>query len=199
MGLRLNKQLLNQSAHTALTDTEIIRLYLLNQDQQYFGMLYRKYAPKVFGKCLSLLRDEEAARDAMQDIFMKIMLNLSGFGERAQFSTWVYSITYNFCIDVIRKRKGKNLFTEDIEKAPDIAEEVSDEWLLDLEVRYLKRIMEALPIGDKAVLMMKYHDGMSIREISEAINKSESATKMQISRAKEKAQAIYRELASKDL
>jgi RNA polymerase sigma-70 factor (ECF subfamily) len=176
-----------------LTDVQVVRLYLETQRPDYFSILYRRYAPKVFGKCISILRDGDEARDAVQDIFVKIMLNLGNFGEKSQISTWIYSITYNYCIDQIRKRKKeKTLFSEDIERAPDVPEDdVPDEFLMEMDVKHLKVVMENLPTGDRMVLLMKYHDDMSIKEIADITNKTESAIKMQIKRAKHKAQLLF--------
>ena len=182
-----------QVANKELSDAEAVRLYLQTQEAEYFSLLYQRYASKVFGKCLSILKDYDEAKDAVQEIFVKIMTNLASFGERAQFSTWIYSITYNYCIDVIRKKKKeKRLFTDDIERVPDVAaEEVPDEFLLAMEVNRLKTILELLPQGDRMILLMKYQDDMSIRDISEVLEKTESAIKMKIKRAKHKAQELY--------
>ena len=183
-------------AHKDLTDTEIVREYLRTHNPTYFSQLYRKYSGKVYGKCLSILKNEDEAKDAVQEIFVKIMLNMANFGEKSQFSTWIYSITYNFCIDNIRKKKKeKTLFTDDIERAPDVPEdEVPDEYLLEMDVKYLKQVLEELPSGDKMILLMKYHDDMSIKEIADVINKTESAVKMKIKRAKHKAQELYEKM-----
>ncbi len=191
--LNIAKHLNQQVAHNELSDAEIVRLYLQTQHSEYFSVLYQRYASKVFGKCLSILKDYDEAKDAVQDIFVKIMTNLASFGERAQFSTWIYSITYNYCIDIIRKKKKeKTLFTDDIERVPDIAaEEVPDEFLLAMEVKRLKTILELLPHSDRMILLMKYQDDMSIRDISEVMGKTESAVKMKIKRAKHKAQELY--------
>lgn len=182
-----------QVANKELSDAEAVRLYLQTQEAEYFSLLYQRYASKVFGKCLSILKDYDEAKDAVQEIFVKIMTNLASFGERAQFSTWIYSITYNYCIDVIRKKKKeKRLFTDDIERVPDVAaEDVPDEFLLAMEVNRLKTILELLPQGDRMILLMKYQDDMSIRDISEVLEKTESAIKMKIKRAKHKAQELY--------
>ena len=185
-----------QAAHKELTDAEVVRLYLQTQRSDYFSMLYQRYASKVFGKCISILKDYDEAKDAVQDIFIKIMTNLANFGERAQFSTWIYSITYNYCIDIIRKKKKeKTLFTDDIERAPDVAaEEVPDEFLLEMEVKHLKTVLEMLPTGDRMILLMKYQDDMSIRDIAEVLDKTESAVKMKIKRAKHKAQELFNKM-----
>ncbi|MBL7825083.1 MAG: hypothetical protein JNJ57_00525, partial [Saprospiraceae bacterium] len=74
-----------------LSDSELISLYLREQNTTYFTYLYRRYAGKVFGKCYTMLSDEGMARDATQDIFIKVLLNLSKFTEQSSFSTWVYS------------------------------------------------------------------------------------------------------------
>ena len=178
-----------------MTDSEVIRVYLRTQESTYFSLLYNRYANKVYSKCISLLKNEAMAQDATQEIFTKIFLNLAKFNEKSKFSTWVYSITYNFCIDYIRRRKKeKNLFSDEIENAPDIVEEVPDKELLQIEVKRLKNVLENIPSGDKAILMMKYQDDMSIREISGILNKSESAIKMKIKRAKHKAQRVYSQL-----
>lgn len=184
-----------KQAHITLSDQEIIREYLRTQRQDYFSMLYMKYADKVYRKCYTLLKDQGIAEDAMQDIFVKIMMNLASFSEKSQFSTWIYSITYNYCIDYIRKnKKAKQLFVDDIERAPDLIDDVPDEFLLSMEVKRLKTILEKLPVDDHAILLMKYQDDMSIRDIAELLTKTESAVKMKIKRAKEKAQDIYKHL-----
>ena len=177
-----------------LSDSEIIREYLRTQRQDYFSMLYRKYADKVYRKCITLLKDQGLAEDATQEIFVKIMLSLANFNEKAQFSTWVYSITYNFCIDIIRKqKKTKNLFVDDIERAPDVADEIPDEFLRSMEVKRLRIVLDTIPTDDHAILLMKYQDDMSIKDIAEGMGKTESAIKMKIKRAKEKAQFVYKE------
>ena len=177
------------------TDVELINLYLSTRNSGYFQVLYKRYSGKVYGKCVSLLKEESLAQDAAQEIFTKIFLNLSKFSERSKFSTWIYSITYNYCIDYLRRRKKeKKLFTAEMENAPDMAEEVPDTELLEMEVGRLKVVLEKIPEGDKAILMMKYQEEMSIKEIAEILGKTESAVKMKIKRAKHKAQAVYSEI-----
>lgn len=171
-----------------LTDTDLIHRYLTTGEPAHFSLLYDRYASKVYAKCISLLKDEALAQDATQEIFVKIFLNLAKFSERAKFSTWVYSITYNFCIDLIRRdKKMKFIFSDDMQQIPEIEEEVSDEVMLSMEVDRLKVVLEEIPIDDKMVLLMKYQDDMQIREIAIALDKTESAIKMKLKRAKHKA------------
>lgn len=184
-----------------LSDNELIGLFLRDNNSVYFTPLYRRYAGKVYAKCYSMLNDEGIARDATQEIFIKVMLNLSRFSEQSSFSTWIYSITYNYCIDLIRKKK-KNplLYTEDVGKISKESDvEIPDSVLLEMKQERLEKVLEHLPAGDKAILLMKYQDDLQIKEIADILNKSESAIKMQIMRAKQKAQVTYDELFSDDL
>lgn len=187
---------MKQTCNKDMKDLEVIHNYLESQASNCFSLLYNRYATKIFSKCISLLKDEALAKDATQEIFTKIFLNLSRFGEKSKFSTWVYSITYNYCIDYIRKMKKQDIFSDEMEKVADVADDGPevDEELLQLEVRQLREVLDEISIGDKTILLMKYQDDLSIKEISEILGKSESAVKMQIKRAKERAQRTKREL-----
>lgn len=175
-----------------LTDEEAVTEYVSSQNPAYFDLLYKRYSSKVFGKCISLLRDEGKAEDAMQEIFIKIILNLSKFSGKSKFSTWLYSITYNYCIDTIRKaKKDKSMLVEDMSTAYDVEDEVEDKFLLETKVERLEQILAEISAGDKSILLMKYQDGLSIKEIGGIFNKSESAIKMKIKRAKHKFRRVY--------
>lgn len=177
-----------------LTDEEVIDTYLATQSSVYFSLLYDRYITKVYSKCISLLKDEARAQDAAQEIFIKIFTNLAKFNKKSKFSTWVYSITYNFCIDVIRKsKKQSKLFSDEEAEGQEIVEEIDDKVLLEMELERLKTVLDLLNVDDKSVLIMKYKEGLSIKEISEVFDKTESAIKMKIKRAKHKCQQKYLE------
>jgi len=184
-----------------MNDLEVIHCYLEFQASECFNVLYDRYAGKIYAKCISILKDEALAQDATQEVFTKIFLNLSRFKEKARFSTWVYSITYNYCIDFLRrKKKQKDLFSDELENAPDLAdEEVSDKVLLEIEITQLKKVLENVPTSDRMVLLMKYQDGMSIKEIADILEKTESAVKMKIKRAKAKARKVRDEIFPEQL
>lgn len=161
----------------------------------YFDILYNRYVNKVYGKCVSLIKDSALAEDATQEIFLKIFLNISKFNRLSKFSTWVYSITYNFCIDLMRKHKKiQNMLDTDNENLPDLEEDIGDHEIIEMEIDRLAHVLDQLQVDDRAVLLMKYQDDMSIKEISEVLSKSESAVKMKIKRAKAKAQTEYKKL-----
>ena len=154
--------------------------------------MYDRYSGKVYGRCISLLKNEALAQDAVQEVFIKILMNLARFSEKSRFSTWIYSITYNYCIDFLRKQKRKQKVMSDREVEDlDRAEEIDDKEILEVEISRLKIILEEIAPEDKAVLLMKYQDEMSIKEMTEVLEKSESAIKMRIKRAKHRFKRIY--------
>lgn len=183
------------ACNAQMKDLEVIHNYLDSQASRCFNLLYQRYSGKVYAKCLTLLGDTALAEDATQEIFTKIFLNLGRFNEQSKFSTWLYSITYNFCIDYIRrKKKEKAVFSDEIENAPDLAEDnIPDKEMLELNLVQLEEVMHSLKAGDRAILLMKYQDGEQIKDIAEQFGKSESAIKMQIKRAKERARKIREE------
>lgn len=196
MIINLLNPVISGATSKSISDEEAIEAYLETQNVNYFNILYDRYSKKVFGKCYSLLKSEAKAEDAVQEIFVKVLLNLSKFSGRSKFSTWLYSITYNFCIDVIRKnKKNVGVLVDDMGIYGEVIEdEIEDSEIMETNVLRLKEVLNVLPSGDKAILLMKYQDEFSIKEICRIIDKSESAVKMKIKRAKEKFIKTYKEL-----
>ena len=192
--INLLSPLLATDLSKKVTDEELVKLYLESQNVAYFNLIYKRYSGKIFGKSLSLLKSESEAEDATQDIMMKILMNMSKFSGKSRFSTWIYSITYNYCIDYLRrKKKDPSIYVDDFIENLDVEEDVEDTFLLEMNVKRLKVILEDIPTGDKTILLMKYQDEMSIKEIGAILNKSESAIKMKIKRAKQKFRKTFKE------
>ncbi len=176
----------------AFQDRETILQFLHTRRPDHFQRLYRKYADKIYRKCLSILKDESLAQDARQEIFHKIFLNLSKFDGHSRFSTWVYSITYNHCID--RVRKAKRLRTTSLDQLGPIPESecgVEEKVLLEARIRRLEAILEGLKPAEKTLLVQKYQEGRSIKDIAAELGITESAVKMRLKRAKHKAGKLY--------
>ena len=163
-----------------------------------FRMIYDQYAGKIYSKCLSMLRDECAAEDVCQDIFMKIFLNLPNFEKKSKMSTWVYAITHNSCIDFLRKRK-RNKNQEEERKNYLAGQARPEQGAAEQNERKsveLNRVMSQISFSEEEILRMKYELGMSIRDIAVELEKTESAVKMKILRAKNKARKVRIELFS---
>ncbi len=177
------------------SDEQLVRLVVDKQNQYAISLLYDRYSHKIFSRSLSFVKDREIAEDLTHDIFMKILISLSSFKFKSKFSTWIYSITYNYCVDYLRKRQKIRFQHSEFQKETDAY--ISDEEVADarelqkIKVERLMTIMEDINPEEKMILMMKYRDGLSIKQIQEIFDLSESAVKMRLKRAKEKVKKIH--------
>jgi len=186
--------IVTNASFKSLSDEDILSKYLLTQNTNFFDLLYDRFTDKVYAKCISMLKDHELAEDATQEIFIKILLSVSKFAFKSKFSTWIYTITYNYCIDQIRKNKKQATISWEDNKKTDLVDDtIYDAEIKETNVYRLKEILDLLHIDDKSILMMKYQDDLSIKDICNVVNKTESAVKMKILRAKEKFLKIYYE------
>lgn len=177
-------------------DEVLLQEIRLTQRDDLVNHLYDRFANKIFRKCISLVKDYHIAEDLCHDVFIKILLSIRSFEGRSKVSTWIYAITYNFCIDYLRKDQKINFQQDTYEK--DVREDydfVPDDFsdLQHIRAERLKSIMEKINMEDKILLLMKYQDDLSIREIQEMLSVSESAIKMRLKRAREKVNKIYKE------
>jgi len=192
--LNLLNPIITSGLSSVISDEDAVIQYLETQNVNYFNLLYDRYSDKVYAKCVSLLKDYTLAEDSTQEIFVKILLNCSKFNNKSKFSTWIYSITYNFCIDEIRRQKKEiKENVENFSSLDQIDNDIDDAQILEINVYRLKEVLEFMPCEDTSVLMMKYQDDMSIKDMSLVLNKTESAVKMKILRAKKKFINIYKE------
>ena len=149
-----------------LTDEQLVALFIESQKNVYFEQLYDRYSDKVYRKCLSFVKDDAKAEDFTHDIFLKLVLNLSSYKETAKFSTWLYSITYNYCID--QTRVSKKYSEVGLDENFDVPDDDDDSEMAELEAQRLNKAMKQILPEEKSILMMKYQDDLSIKEISES-------------------------------
>jgi len=174
-----------------VTDEEIIRLIIVEGQSSLYEVLYHRYHHKVFDKCSGLLGSRDLAEDFTQAILAKVFEKLPEFQFRSSFSSWVYSITYHQCIDYLRKKKRLHYpeWNRDNEIPEIVDEQDFDDENPDDQYDRLMKIMNDIHPEEKALLLMKYQDNLSHKEIGEALQISESAAKMRLKRAK--ARVLY--------
>ncbi|QQU03254.1 RNA polymerase sigma factor [Myroides odoratus] len=183
----------------SMTDEELVQFIIHNGNTSLFGILYDRYGQKVYQKCLGFAESRDAAEDLTQDVFVKLYLNLKSFRGEAKFSTWLYSFTYNHCVNYsksILKRQRDNVeLREEAMYVSTADEEVTDEEIFSLTVEKLQEALGLIDPEDKIVLLMKYQDDKSIREIAQLLELGESAVKMRLHRAKKKIVELYNSLS----
>jgi RNA polymerase sigma factor (sigma-70 family) len=173
----------------SFSDEQLVKLFIETQNNKYFEVIYDRFSDKIYRKCYSFVHDSAKAEDFMHDIFLKLILGLSNYKENSKFSTYIYSITYNYCIDHIRQSK-KN---QEVEFEGDFVDEDTSPWAEsnEMDEQKLSNTLNLISLEDKSLILMKYQDDLSIKEIGEAMKLSESAVKMRLKRAKEKVRSLY--------
>lgn len=178
-----------------LTDEEIIKTLQHEGNNRYFTVLAERYEASILKKCKTYVKDEDSAEDLCQEILLKVFINIKNFKGSAKFSTWLFSIIHNSCIDFLRKEKKnvKQVITNKmVEEVAEIIEGV-DEVSLELSEKLMLKLLEELSPEDRLLLLMKYKEKHSIQDIQASLNLSESAVKMRLKRTKEKLNKLYKE------
>src|SRR6056297_3201613 len=187
IGNQFNKELDSKSPFKGVTDEDLVKQIVSDRDTMLFGVLYDRYAKLVYNKCYGFARSQKEAEDLTQDVFLMLFVKLASFKGKSKFSTWLYSFTYNFCVNYVNRDKGRKIS----DKASNIDDseyklsvEVTDESLLDLQVEKLKQALELIAPEEKTLLLLKYQDGVSIKELASIMELGSSAVKMRLKRAK---------------
>lgn len=180
-----------------LTDEELVKKIVMTNDTLLFEILYDKYAMVVYNKCYGFARDADEAKDLTQDVFLKLFVKLGSFKGKSKFSTWLYAFTYNHCVNYVTRSTNKKIEKQsvDVEVAQEITDDENDlEGFYQMQSAKLKEALNLISSDEKMILLMKYQDSLSIKEIVEVLDIGESAVKMRIKRAKDKLIEVYNQL-----
>ncbi len=176
---------------TAQSDPDVeLMLRFQKGDRGAFEELVRRHSRGVLNLVYRYLGDASGAEDAAQDVFVKVYRARKNYRPSAKFTTWLYRIAVNHCLNELRSRKAQPPTAAPID---DILEEPSsaapDASLRRQELRRdVKEAIDALsPNQRMAVLLARFHD-MSYEEIAETMGLTLEAVKSVLHRAKESLQ-----------
>lgn len=136
-----------------------------------------------------MTKDSDQAHDFTQDIFMRAFSRLDRFEQRSTFSTWLYSISYNYCIDQLQlaKRRPTVALLDNTDYGLTDAE---DTVRYESRMQYLSGVLDTLPPEEVQLLRLKYEDGLDIVTIARQFNLSQSAVKMRLKRSRDKIRLL---------
>ncbi|KAB2918580.1 sigma-70 family RNA polymerase sigma factor [Oscillatoria amoena NRMC-F 0135] len=153
----------------------------LKGDPKYQKALYSQYSKKMYGVCLRYASDPEAARDLLQDGFIKVFQNLAGFKGQGSFEGWIRRIMVNNALEMLRKLSSKAQHV-DVE---DVQEELYESTNFSrYDMNYLLSKIQQLAPGYRAVFNLYVIEGFQHNEIAEMLGISENTSKSQLSRAR---------------
>ncbi len=170
-------------------------------DARAFEILLRRHGPAVQGYILRTLGDPEAARDLVQEVFLRIVKSAGEYQRRAKFTTWMYTIARNLCIDAGRRRKFRRTVsldqpTDDNPDSGTLLDTVSDPSPLQdrlatgARVRgQLEQVLARMNPDQRDVFVLREFQGLSFKEIAEMVGSSENTVKSRMRYALETLRA----------
>jgi RNA polymerase sigma factor (sigma-70 family) len=176
-------------------DQHYIRL-VMEGDTNAFAVLVDRHKDMVFTLSLKMLKDREEAEEVAQDTFLKIYKSLSKFNSESKFSTWMYKVAFNTCLDRLKKNKRSQPVTPMDEFTEQ--EAISLMNVLDsIEERERKQVIQdclhCLPGEDSFLLTLYYFEEQSLEEIANIIGINPNNVKIRLYRSRKKLTALLKD------
>lgn len=161
-----------------------------------FEQLIRDYEKRILNYCFRMLGNLSDAEDAAQEVFVKIFRFIGSFNGQSSFSTWLYRIASNVCLDLLRKAKRRPQDTVSIHQENDDGEEYSiaiedtepnpyERAQLSEAQQALKKALEQLSDEHRQVVILRDIEGLSYEEIAEAMGTAPGTVKSRLNRARQ--------------
>ena len=166
----------------SLSDAELIDNLLSKKDDIYFAILYDRYITVTYRKCLSYLENEDDAQDVVQKVWIAVYFALPDFRREAKFSTWLFRITVNHCLNFLKAKK-KLVPLESIAEVSVSSETARSDAKIDVT-----NLFNTLSHSERVLLHLKYVEELTYDEIAEVFEVSTSAVKMRTARLKKRLQ-----------
>jgi RNA polymerase sigma-70 factor (ECF subfamily) len=160
-------QTVNPKLHNHISDQELLERFYADHDNQWLGILLERYTLLLLGVCMKYLKNEDLAKDSVQQIFLKAITELQKYRVE-YFKSWVYMVAKNHCLMQLRDKPGKNT----IEVKESIAAESEDPDKEDLLLHektydYLREALKELNADQQLCVTLFYIQKKSYQQISE--------------------------------
>ena len=178
--------------HMEMTQQEQEALWLqqaIKGDREAFGRLVEAYQGPVYNLAYRMLNNVGEAEEAAQEAFIRAFTRLDSYDPAHKFSTWMLSITSNYCIDIIRKRRAILLsIDEPLAPHPALMSErekgPEGQALHHEQEALVQRLLQTLPDEYRQAVVLRYWYDLSYEEIAEMMDTSVSAIKSRLFRAR---------------
>jgi RNA polymerase sigma-70 factor, ECF subfamily len=171
-------------------DSPLLRR-IADGDETAFRTLVSRHIDRAFALALRILGNRADAEDVVQDAFLKVWLHRGRWEDgRAKFSTWLYRVVTNRCIDFTRQPRG-----EDVDNVPELAADQPDavtSMHRDEVHGMLEVAMKRLPDQQRIAVVLSYHENLSNSEIAEVMGTTVSAVESLLKRGRQQLRKLLR-------
>lgn len=167
----------------ALSDEELVSSIKAG-DRQSYPLLVKRFLPKIWRLSLSILHNEQEAEDATQEIFLSLWQNIEKWDPQgtAKFSTWIYRVSFNKCIDI--KRARKNTVSEDSLPEKSTSSDAYDDMLQTEVSKKMIELLSELPKAQQAVMRLFYYEELSVEEITQKLKTTDQSVRSLLKRGR---------------
>ena len=168
---------------------------ILEGDSNAFAVLVDQYKDLVFSLSLKMLKNREEAEEAAQDTFVKVFKSLNNFKGDSKFSTWIYKVAYNTCLDQLKKNKRVQdtiLIDDFSENQIQNLENVLDAIDERDRNKMIQDCIHLLPSEEAFLLILFYFEEQSLEEISKIIDCTANNAKVKLYRSRKKIASILK-------
>jgi len=186
MFLQLKRKKIQQRSWDEMSDEQLVAGYLESSNKELIAVLFERYTHLVYGISLNYLQDTDQSKDAVMEIFESLFHKLT-VHRVLNFRNWLYSVTRNHCLMVIRKAGSLNRAKNHIKEGED-SSEISDFMPEDDDMMYSKVVIQSavnnLNYEQSTCIRLMYIDDKSYREISEITGFAPNEVKSHIQNGK---------------
>ncbi|WP_035119598.1 RNA polymerase sigma factor SigW [Cohnella panacarvi] len=163
-------------------------------DQRAFAEIVDLYKDKLYHLAYRMTSNRQEAEDVVQETFLRVYKNLDRYDENQKFSTWIYRIATNLCIDRLRKRRA--VYSLDAESTdhdgldgysmmPSDERTPETELILTETQKLIRDAIETLPVKYKSIMILRYLQDLSLQEISDVLDIPVTTVKTRVHRGRE--------------
>lgn len=168
---------------------------ILNGDANAFAVLVDRYKDLVYTLALRMMKHTEEAEEAAQDTFIKVYKSLDKFKGESKFSTWIYRVAYNTCLDRLKKNKRQQ-YTVEINEYTEHQVKTLDNALENIEAKEREQTIQdclaLLPSEDSFLLTLYYFEELSLDEIGKIVDLKPNNVKVKLFRSRKKLATVLR-------
>jgi len=154
---------------------QVLIKQFLSGNQHAFNMLAYKWQRPLYNFCLRYIGDTDSAKDIVQMVLLKIYQKLRTLDDHSKFSSWIFSITRNLCLDEIKRKKHSSLDDQafEIEDTRNYENEITNKDMSDV----LKSALQKIPEDQREVIILKSYHDLKFIEIAEILGISINTVK----------------------